>query len=406
MIRLRAARRPLPLRLTAWLTSIALAATQTLLPCVAGAAETQSPPPTGDHALTTTSEHPAGPSVQHFFTGQRSVPEAGLYDFGARYYDPEIGHFLSVDPILQNPGDPQALNAYSYVRNNPINVVDPTGEFFQFLIAALLTISAVATSTAISTGIGSLIASATGHEHAAQRLAKVSQMSAWVGTPVTFIEGGGMFVASAHFLASAANRAAEPSDPMGSAFSGPSFHAVQHTLTAVGQVGVGEMATSLLLGGVGAAARAAAPSVSGAVGPMLRRFAARYGPTLGEDIIPAGRRLSPYRIAGPDERFVRFEINPGLSKLTPSGGLAPDTYVAPASELPLARHAIYNRYQLPHPELPRGRMLYGIRAPGDLVVGPRPVSGGSGIEAHFPFGTRPGTVGGVRDISNVDELVE
>ncbi len=64
------------------------------------------------------------------FTGQILDPESGLYYYGARYYDPELGRFISPDPIVPSPGDPQSLNRYSYVRNNPVKYIDPTGHGF------------------------------------------------------------------------------------------------------------------------------------------------------------------------------------------------------------------------------------------------------------------------------------
>ena len=46
----------------------------------------------------------------------------------ARYYNPNIARFLSVDPGRDNdPGAPQSWNLYAYVRNNPVNLVDPDG---------------------------------------------------------------------------------------------------------------------------------------------------------------------------------------------------------------------------------------------------------------------------------------
>ena len=47
----------------------------------------------------------------------------------ARYYDPNSGRFLSVDPVLAERAlhDPQKWNPYTYVRNNPIRMTDPTG---------------------------------------------------------------------------------------------------------------------------------------------------------------------------------------------------------------------------------------------------------------------------------------
>jgi RHS repeat-associated protein len=46
------------------------------------------------------------------------------YYFGARYYDPAIGRFLSVDPLANAFPD---VTPYHYTHNNPINRIDPTG---------------------------------------------------------------------------------------------------------------------------------------------------------------------------------------------------------------------------------------------------------------------------------------
>jgi RHS repeat-associated protein len=77
-------------------------------------------------------------SVKHKFTGQELDDETGLYYYGARYYDPQLGRFISADSIVQAPFDPQTLNRYSYCRNNPIIYSDPSGHWFGIddLIAA------------------------------------------------------------------------------------------------------------------------------------------------------------------------------------------------------------------------------------------------------------------------------
>ncbi len=62
------------------------------------------------------------------FTGQRFEKPAALYDYGARWYDPEMGRFLQPDPIVPEPFNPQSLNRYSYVMNDPVNRMDPTGQ--------------------------------------------------------------------------------------------------------------------------------------------------------------------------------------------------------------------------------------------------------------------------------------
>ncbi|MGH9391848.1 MAG: RHS repeat-associated core domain-containing protein, partial [Vicinamibacteria bacterium] len=70
-----------------------------------------------------------GPDVRHRFTGQERDKESGLSYYGARYYDPSIGRFLSPDSLVPDPFDSQAFNRYSYVRNNPLNRIDPSGNF-------------------------------------------------------------------------------------------------------------------------------------------------------------------------------------------------------------------------------------------------------------------------------------
>ena len=63
------------------------------------------------------------------FTGQTEDEAAGLYWYASRAYDPAIGRFVSPDPIVPAPGNPQSLNRYSYVYNNPLRYTDPSGHY-------------------------------------------------------------------------------------------------------------------------------------------------------------------------------------------------------------------------------------------------------------------------------------
>ena len=60
------------------------------------------------------------------FTGQR-LDGTGLYYYNARYYDPTIGRFISADSVVPDEANPQSLNRYSYVLNNPLRYNDPSG---------------------------------------------------------------------------------------------------------------------------------------------------------------------------------------------------------------------------------------------------------------------------------------
>jgi len=64
------------------------------------------------------------------FTGKPRDPESGLDEFGPRFFNGFNCRFIGVDLMSVTPArvkDPQQLNLYTYVRNNPINFVDPTG---------------------------------------------------------------------------------------------------------------------------------------------------------------------------------------------------------------------------------------------------------------------------------------
>jgi RHS repeat-associated protein len=60
-------------------------------------------------------------------TGKERDAESGLDNFEARYLGSSLGRFMSPDPMGGDTNDPQSLNRYAYVRNNPLKLTDPTG---------------------------------------------------------------------------------------------------------------------------------------------------------------------------------------------------------------------------------------------------------------------------------------
>ena len=68
-----------------------------------------------------------GVNTDRGYTMQEHIDEMGVINMNARVYDPLIGRFMSPDDIIPNPFDMKAFNRYSYVSNNPLRGVDPTG---------------------------------------------------------------------------------------------------------------------------------------------------------------------------------------------------------------------------------------------------------------------------------------
>lgn len=84
-------------------------------------------------ALRTTTQgytatgYSAADKARHKFTQQERDNETGMDYMRARYYSNVQGRFGSADSVAGSIGDPQSLNRYSYVGNDPINYSDPTG---------------------------------------------------------------------------------------------------------------------------------------------------------------------------------------------------------------------------------------------------------------------------------------
>ena len=105
------------------------------------------------------------------YTGQNYDIDTGLYYYKSRYYNPVLARFIQPDTTVPSATDLQAYNRYSYVRNNPLKYVDPTGHFWGFfrkilgafigaLIAVIVTIATLGALGVPGVTVGAMIANA------------------------------------------------------------------------------------------------------------------------------------------------------------------------------------------------------------------------------------------------------
>jgi RHS repeat-associated protein len=77
--------------------------------------------PDGEMKYSTFGEHGGGAEGKYSFTGKQKDSSTGLTYFNARFYMPELGRFLTMDPIKDG------VNWYVYAVNNPLRYVDENG---------------------------------------------------------------------------------------------------------------------------------------------------------------------------------------------------------------------------------------------------------------------------------------
>ena len=98
------------------------------------------------------------------FAGEM-VDDTGLVYLFARYYDPELGRFMALDPEMGDLSSPQTLNRYVYCHNSPLIFKDPTGKFGIF---------GAAIGAAIGAATNVLIGAVTGNLHSWEDVAKAA----------------------------------------------------------------------------------------------------------------------------------------------------------------------------------------------------------------------------------------
>lgn len=328
-------------------------------------------------------------------------PMTELVNARNRWYEPRTGNFLSPDPA----GNIDSANLYAFAGSDPVNGRDPIGLLCETSNASGVwnwlqrcSQDALSVQQQFNRGIFSLktpgravagvvgTAKVIGKTVVGVSAMVIDQQLADSGDVNAMMRQGQRAMA----IASAARH---PLDTVVDAHA----RAADNILTAE-QSGHWFRA-SIEAGEVGSAdAAAVVGAVEGGVG--LARLGGRTAARLSvapsavgvetADTIAEGLRLSPYRVTAPGETFIRYEsANPAFTRITPSGGVTPGTFAAPASDgiIPLAdRVPVYN---LPSPRIPRPNVTILTPPPGTPVIGPRPVVGGAGNEVIFPMGYWP-----------------
>ncbi len=205
--------------------------------------------------------NPASVASPRGFAGHEQLDDFTLVHMNGRVYDPTTGRFMSADPLVQAPFDPQSYNRYGYVLNNPLSFTDPSGfswwtDWRQtiFAIAAAVTMQyyimpALLAGTAIEgTVAGSMLTSAASG-FAAGGIQGGNLQSAIYGALTAAAFYGVGELADAHALG--------PSD----------FLTQQHVAAIAGHAAVGCASSAAQGGSCGSGAAAGAFSALG--GPVL-----------------------------------------------------------------------------------------------------------------------------------------
>ncbi len=202
--------------------------------------------PYGAQALGTP---PSGPG----YTGHVNDPDTGLVYMQARYYDPAVGRFLSVDPVGPSPGELFHFNRYDYTNNNPINHTDPDGRCPQCLWGA-----------PIGAGVNIAVQMTMAKGSFSERFSQISWGQVGIATAAGALSGGVSAIAGT----AATTAGVIGANVVGNMAVGAVATQTNATLVENRVASASEVAKGAVASGIAAGAGAAIPAAANAVTKM------------------------------------------------------------------------------------------------------------------------------------------
>lgn len=301
------------------------------------------------------------------FTGHEHLDNLGLVHMEGRVYDPVLGRFLSPDPVVQAPFDTQGFNRYAYVRNSPLRHRDPTGFCFNTHPAADQQALQCADQFLVTASRQQSIESVLLRRRFEQSalFASYSRAEAATGSEILY---------ESERIPNIIVTADRPPQSPAVAPDASFYAALPRIVPYVRRLVESRDLSDLLL-------------VAGLALALLEPTPAGEASLAAAIATSESRALSAIRLTGPAEKFVRYESNnAAFSRITRNGGVRLGTYAAPKSDGLISvtqRAAVYN---LPDPMILRTEVHILRPPPNTLIIGPRPVAGGTGNEVLFPWG--------------------
>jgi RHS repeat-associated protein len=226
----------------------------------------------------------------------------GLYYYGARFYDPTIARYITEDTTKGSLENPVTLNRYAYANDNPLAVIDPTGNsgWWTSFTSAVSSIG-----SGISSGASTLASDIVGAATNPETQTILATAAVDVGTGAAIVATGGAILAT----------------PAGGALLGAAVSATSYTATTILTGGHGNLESWAIATGTGAL-----------IGAATEGLGEYLGGTAEESSLIV-REYNPLRSLSPEEALSR-DFPYGLKVTDLNEPMTLNRYYGGSSQLP------------------------------------------------------------------------